>query len=162
MIGSPKLTIRSGWVLAALLLAAGTLSAGAELLAPQFKYAAGTEDLPEDCEGNLELTQEGMGFRYEGGVISIPFASITRMQYRSDVSPKISRLKVMWKIRPPFSVSIPFIRPKQYRYFAVAYRVDNSTHVLVLRVPPGVMRPYLAEIDLKAHRRVEVENLEDY
>jgi len=40
--------------------------------------------------------------------------------------------------------------------------VDNAHHVLVLRVRPGVMRPYLAEIDLKAHRRVEVENLEDY
>jgi hypothetical protein len=161
MIGRPKLKVTLGWALA-VLLAVGALAAREEPLRPQFKYAAGTEDLPEDCEGDLELSQEGMGFRHLGGVVSIPFASITRMQYRSDVSPKISRLKVMWKIRPTYSVAIPLIRPREHRFFAVAYRVDNSTHVLVLRVRPGVMRPYLAEIDLRAHRRVEVENLEDY
>jgi len=159
MTGRPKLKVRLGWVLAALLLVAGTLSADDELLRP-FKYAAGTEDIPEDCEGNLELSQEGIGFRHLGGVVSIPFASITRMEYRSDISPKISRLKVKWTIRPAYS--IPFFRTKQHRFFAVAYRVDSAHHVLVLRVRPGVMRPYLAEIDLKANRRVEVENLEDY
>jgi len=161
MAGRPKLKVILGWALA-LLLAVGALAAREEPLRPQFKYAAGTEDLQEDCEGDLELSQEGMGFRYEGGVVSIPFASITRMQYRSDISPKISRLKVMWKIRPTYSVAIPLIRPREHRFFAVAYRVDNSTHVLVLRVRPEVMRPYLAEIDLKANRRVEVEHLEDY
>jgi len=161
MTGRPKLKVTLAWALA-ILLAVGALAAREEPLRPQFKYAAGTENLPDGCEGNLELTQEGMGFRCLGEVVSIPFASITRMQYRSDISPKISRLKVMWKIRPPYSVPVPLLRARQHRFFAVAYRVDSSTHVLVLRVRPGVMRPYLAEIDLKAHRRVEVEHLEEY
>ena len=162
MTGRPKLKIRLGWALAAFLLAAGTLSADEELLRPQFRYAAGTENLPEECEGSLELSESGMNFRCLGEVVSIPFAAITRMQYRSDISPKIRRLKVKWKIRPTYSVSVPLFHPKQHRYFAVAYRVDSSTHVLVLRVRPGVMRPYLAEIDLKANRRVEVEHIEEY
>jgi len=159
MTGRPKWKVILGWALA-ILLAVGALAAREEPLRPQFKYAAGTEDLPEDCEGSLELSQEGMGFRHLGGVVSIPFASITRMEYRSDISPKISRLKVKWTIRP--ARSIPLFRTREHRFFAVAYRVDNAHHVLVLRVRPGVMRPYLAEIDLKANRRVEVEHLEEY
>lgn len=150
---------RLGWALA-ILLAAGPLAARIEPWRPPFQYAAGTENLTDGCEGNLELTQEGMNFHCPAGVVSIPFASITRMEYRSDISPRISRLKVTWTVRPVFSM--PLFRAKQYRFFAVSYRRGNSTHVLVLRVPPGAMRPYLAEIDLKAHRRVEVENLEDY
>ena len=160
MTGRPKLKIRLGWVLATLLLATGTLSAREEPLRPQFKYAAGTENLMEGCEGNLELTHEGITFRCPGGAVSMPFASITRMEYRSDISSKISRLKVKWKIRSVYST--PLFGGKQHRFFAVVFHVDNAHHVLVLRVRPGVMRPYLAEIDLKAHRRVEVENLEDY
>jgi hypothetical protein len=155
-----NLKIGLGWALATLLLAAGTLSAREEPLRPQFKYAAGTENLLEGCEGNLELTQEGMSFRCLGGVVSIPFASITRMEYRSDISSRISRLKVKWKIRPVYST--PLFGGKKHRFFAVVFRVSNATHVLVLRVRPGMMRPYLAEIDLKANRRVEVENLEEY
>jgi hypothetical protein len=154
-----ELRMGLGWALA-ILLAGGTLAAREEPWRPPFKYAAGTENLTDGCEGSLELTQEGMSFRCPSGVVSIPFASITRMEYRSDISPRISRLKVMWTVRPVFSM--PLFRARQYRFFAVSYRVDNATHVLVLRVTPGVMRPYLAEIDLRAKRRVEVENLEEY
>lgn len=160
MMERAKLKIDLGWALATLLLAVGALSAREEPLRPPFRYAAGTENLIEGCEGNLELSREGMSFRCLGGAANIPYASITRMEYRSDISAKVSKLKVKWKLRPAYSK--PLFGGKRYRFFAVVYRVDNLTHALVLRVPPGVMRPYLAEIDLKADRRVEVENLEEY
>ena len=161
MTDGAKSKIGLGWALATLLLAAGALAACEEPLRPPFKYAAGTENLREGCEGTLELTQEGMSFRYLGGAVNIPYASITRMEYRSDISSEVSKLKVKWRVRPP-AYSKPLFGGKGHRFFAVVYRVDNASQVLVLRVPPGVMRPYLAEIDLNAGRRVEVENLEEY
>jgi hypothetical protein len=155
-----KLRIGAGWALATLLLAAGTLAALEKTSRPPFRYVGGTENLAPDCEGNLELGQEGMSFRCPAGAVEIPYASITRMEYRSDISSKVRKLKVRWKLRP--SYLRPLFVGKRHRFFAVVYRADDGTHVVVLRVPPGLMRPYLAEIDLKTQRRVEVENLEEY
>jgi hypothetical protein len=155
-----KLRTGAGWALATLLLAGGALAALEKTPRPPFRYVGGTENLAPDSEGNLELGQEGMSFRCPGGAVEIPYASITRMEYRSDISSKVSKLKVRWKLRPSYSK--PLFAGRRHRFFAVVYRADDATHVLVLRVPPGLMRPYLAEIDLKAERRVEVENLEDY
>jgi hypothetical protein len=155
-----KLNIGAGWALATLLLAAGALSARQKSPPPPFRYAAGTEDLSEGCEGNLELGLKEMSFRCRRGAVDIPYASIIRMEYRSDISSQVSKLKVNWKLRP--MAWKPLFGGKRHRFFAVVYRTDEATHVLVLRVRPGAMRPYLAEIDLKADRRVEVENLEEY
>ena len=155
-----KLKIGARWALATLLLAAGVLAAREKPPRPPFRYAAGTEDLSAGCEGNLELGREEMSFRCPRGAVDIPYASITQMEYRSDISSKVRKLKVKWRLRPPYSTSL--FGGKRHRFFAVVYSVDEATHVLVLRIRPGLMRPYLAEIDLKAQRRVEVENLEEY
>ena len=146
--------------LVTLLLALSALAAREKPPRPPFRYVAGTENLGQDCEGNLELGREGMSFRCPGGAVDIPYASITQMEYRSDISSKVRKLKVKWRLRPPYSTSL--FGGKRHRFFAVVYSVDEATHVLVLRIRPGLMRPYLAEIDLKAQRRVEVENLEEY
>jgi hypothetical protein len=149
-----------GWLLAILVAVAGAAAAREEALKPQFKYAAGTENLSQGCEGNLELTSEGLTFKCPGGEATAPYRSISLMQYRSNVSRKVRRLKVHWKIRPNFTT--PIFGSKHNRYFSVVYRLEGATHVLVLEVPPQAMRPYLAEIDLKAEKRVEVESYEDY
>lgn len=150
----------AAWVLVALLLAAGPLSAREKRSRPPFKYAAGTENLQEGCEGNLELGPEQMSFRCQRGAVTVPYASIIRMEYRTDISSTVSKLRVNWKVSPTYWK--PFFGGKQRRFFALVYRVDETTHVLVLRVRPERMRPYLAEIDLKAEKHVEVENLEEY
>jgi hypothetical protein len=149
-----------GWLLAVAVMATGVAAAREEAPKPQFKYAAGTENLSDGCEGNLELTSEGLTFKCLEGEVTAPFSSISLMQYRSDVSKKVRRLKVQWKIRPDYQA--PILGGKRNRFFSVVFRVDGATHVLVLRVPPQAMRPYLAEIDLKAQKRVEVESYEDY
>ena len=150
----------AGWFLATLVLAGGTASRAEEAPKPQFEYSAGTESIPDGCEGNLELTSEALIFKCAKGEVTAPFDSITLMQYRSEVSKKIRRLKVRWKLRPPFQ--IPFFHSRRNRFFSVAYRLGGVTHVLVLKVAPQAMRPYLAEIDLRAEKRVEVESFEDY
>jgi hypothetical protein len=149
-----------GWFLATLVLIGGTASSAEEAPKPQFRYAAGTESIPEGCEGNLELTSEALTFKCLEGEVTAPFDSISLMQYRSDVSKKIRRLKVRWKLRPPFQ--IPFFHSRRNHFFSVTYRLEGTTHVLVLEVAPQAMRPYLAEIDLRAEKRVEVESFEDY
>lgn len=154
-----KLKKRIGWTVAALLLA-GTLSAREEEPKPQFKYAAGTESLSEGCEGNLEIGTEGLTFKCLGGSVSAPYASISLMQYRPDVSRKVRRMKVKWTVRPDYVP--PIFGSKRNRFFTMVFRTEGATRVVILRVQPEAMRPYLAEIDLRAQRRVEVESFEEY
>ena len=146
---------------AALLLAAAAIVYGREEgIEPQFKYAAGTESISEGCEGNLELTSTGLTFRCSAGSITAPFSSISLMQYRNDVSRKVRKMKLKWKIKPNFVA--PLLGGRRNRYFTVVFKDDELTHVMVLRVSPRAMRPYLAEIDLKSTRRVEVQGYENY
>ncbi len=148
-----------GWALAALLLAGAAL-AREEQPRPQFRYAAGTESLSQGCEGNLEIGSEGLTFKCTGGSVSAPYTSISLMQYRSDVSRKVRRMKVKWTVRPEYVP--PLFGGKRNRFFTVVFRTGGATRVVILRVQPAAMRPYLAEIDLKAEKRVEVESFEEY
>lgn len=148
-----------GWTVAALLLA-GTLSAREEQPKPQFKYAAGTESLSQGCEGNLEIGTEGLTFKCVGGSVSAPYASISLMQYRSDVSRKVRKMKVKWTVRPDYVT--PIFGGRRNRFFTVVFRTEAATRIVILRVHPEAMRPYLAEIDLRAEKRVEVESYEEY
>jgi hypothetical protein len=147
------------FVLGAWLTFSGFASPKKEPIPPQFKYAAGTESLSEGCEGNLEMNPEVMTFRCWGGEIEIPYAAIASMEYRSEVSKRVRKMKVQWKVRPaPVSA---ILKTKKNRYFAVVYRTGQTPHVVVLRVDPRAMRPYLAELDLRSDKRVEVETFEE-
>jgi hypothetical protein len=144
----------------ALLLACGMARAKEEPLPPQFRYAGGTESLPAGCEGNLELSPEAMKFKCWGGAIEIPYSAVSLMQYRSEVSRKVRRMKVKWAVRPN-DVS-PILRSKKNRFFAVVFREEGKPRIMILRVESKAMRPYLAELDLRAAKRVEVESYEEY
>jgi hypothetical protein len=149
-------------VLPALLLfaAAAMVYGRDEGVEPQFRYTAGTESISEGCKGNLELTPTGLTFRCPAGSITAPFSSITLMQYRNDVSRKVLKMKLEWKVRP--HISVPLLGGKHNRYFTVVFKEDKKAHAMVLHVSPVAMRPYLAEIDLKSSHRVEVQAYEDY
>ena len=86
----------------------------------------------------------------------MPFSTISLMQFRPDVSPRVRKLKLKWTTYPT-----PLIAGKQNRYFTVVCKKQGATHVMVLRVDPLSMRPYLAEIELKSGKRVEVMPYED-
>jgi hypothetical protein len=122
-----------------------------------FQYAGGTEKIEIDCAGKLEVTLEGLIFRCPAGSVDMPFSTITLMQFRPDVSPRVRKLKLKWTTYP--TILIP---GKQNRYFTVVCQKQGLTHVMVLRVDPLSMRPYLAEIELKSGKRVEVMPYEDY
>ena len=141
-------------------MVSGMALAKEEPLPPQFKYAGGTEKLSEGCEGNLELNPQAMAFKCLGSAIEVPYSAITLMQYRSSISRKVRRMKVKWKVRPN-DVS-PILGAKKNRFFTVVYRVEGKPRIMILRVQPKVMRPYLAELDLRSEKRVEVEGYEEY
>ena len=122
----------------------------------QFKYAGGTEDLPEGCGGRLELSQEALTFKCFQYTLAIPYSSINLMQYRPNVGKEVRKLKLKWKVRPAGGGG------KRNRYFTIRYTQGGTTRIVVLDVLPDAMRPYLAEIDLKVGRRVEVKGYEDY
>lgn len=55
--------------------------------ASPFKYVGGTEKLPENCHGALEVGTDSLSFVCPGGSVSVPYAAISLMQYRPDVQP---------------------------------------------------------------------------
>jgi hypothetical protein len=128
--------------------------------AAPFKFAGGTANLPEGCQGALEVGAEAMTFKCSGGSVSVPYSAITLMQYRPDISRKIWKMKIKWQVKPP-SVA-PLVGGKKNRFFTVLYEEHGVKRGLVLDVPPLTMRPYLAEIDVKAGKRVEVKEYEEY
>ncbi|MGO9273210.1 MAG: hypothetical protein ACLQOO_23735 [Terriglobia bacterium] len=129
---------------------------------PPFSYAGGTEALPENCGGQLEVSQDQLVFRCGQHPITIPLASITLMQYRPDVSRRVLKLKLQWKVEVrPVEDGKP--KPKnQNRYFTIVYAENGAPHAVVLEVEPPDMRPYLAEIEMKSGRRVQVMGYEPY
>jgi hypothetical protein len=142
--------------LAALLVVAGSAYSLGQPKEPPFQYTGGTEVIERDCRGNLEVTTEALIFKCSAGSIEVPYSSITLMQYRPDLSRRVRRLKLKWHVRPDPGGG------KRNRYFAVVYKVQNVTHVMILKVAPLSMRPYLAEIDLRSGRRIEVRGYEEY
>jgi hypothetical protein len=122
-----------------------------------FQYAGGTERIELDCAGKLQVSQQGLVFKCPSGSVEMPFSAITLMQFRPDVSHRVRSLKLKWSTFP--TILIP---TKQNRYFTVVCKERGVTHVVVLRVDAVSMRPYLAEIELKSGKRVEVMPYEDY
>jgi hypothetical protein len=122
-----------------------------------FQYAGGTEKIEIDCAGKLEVTLESLVFKCPGGSVVMPFSTITLMEFRPDVSRRVRKLKLKWTTYPN-----TLIAGKQNQYFTIVCKKPGGTQVVVLRVDPVSMRPYLAEIELKSGKRVEVMPYEDY
>lgn len=141
-----------------LTLAGGLRSAGGrnKSKGAEFKYVGGTEDVPANCGGRVELGQRALTYRCQEHVIVIPYASVQHMQYRNNVSREILGLGLKWKVAPEIE------RVKANRYFTVEYQEGGGLHVMVFDVNPEVMIPYFAEIDLKSGKRVEVRGYEEY
>ena len=150
-------TLIAAAALAALCLLAARSAIGSEQEKPAaFKYAGGTEDVVGGCSGLLQLGPQSMAFRCAQYAVNIPYDGIQLMQYRAGVSREVLRMKLKWKVRPPYSAG------SKNRYFTVVYRTSGIPHAIVLDIPSGGMLPYLAEIDLKVGRRVDVQQHEDY
>lgn len=158
-----KKTVALALLLSVLLIgwpAARRASARERASEPAFRYVGGTTRLPENCKGKLEVEPTALVFECSGGSLAIPYASVRLMQYRPDISRKVRKMKLRWKVKPQVSSSL--LGAKGNRYFTVVYEENGSTGALVLRVSPEAMQPYLAEIDLKVGQRVEVERFEHY
>jgi hypothetical protein len=125
---------------------------------PQFIYAGGTEDVAQGCIGVLQLTSSSMAYKCAQRTLIVPYNAIEVMEYRRNVSQRIWKMNPDWKVRPPEY----HLKGKQNHYFTLVYRDSDRTHILVLDVPVDEMNPYLAEIELKADRRVDVQRHDDY
>lgn len=125
---------------------------------PQFTYAGGTEDVADGCVGVLELSSNSMAYKCGQRTLMIPYKDIDVMEYRHDVSPGVWKMNPDWKVRPPQY----HIKGKGNHYFTLVYRGSGATHILVLDVPVDQMNPYLAEIELKTGRQVDVQRHDDY
>lgn len=138
------------WLLFVLAIALPAFGRGESSAGTEFYYAGGTASFASGCGGTLGLTADSMTFECPQGSVTIPYSEITLMQYRPKLSRKVRRMKLRWKVRPTESAS------KKNLLFAVLYKEGNATQALVLRVLPDEMRPYLAEIELNAGKRIEV------
>lgn len=145
-----------GWLALAVTLIGVPAGSREKRKPPQFRYAGGTESLSKGCTGNLELGSSALTFRCDSGSLAVSYSSISAMQYRPDVSGRVRKMRLKWKVRPPSGGG------KQNRYFTLLYDQDQIAHAIVLEVSPEAMRPYLAELDLKSGKRVEVKSSESY
>jgi hypothetical protein len=116
---------------------------------PPFQYLAGTENITKGCQGRLQVLKEGLTYICPSGTFLIPFASITLMQYRPDVSKDVLNMKIPWKIQP----TLPRVR--ENKYFAIVCNQQGKVHAVILRVDEDVMRPYFAEIELRSGKSVQ-------
>lgn len=152
--------IRSLLVLLVLLGAASVANARKKHGAPPFKYEGGTEKIPKSCKGIVEVGASALTFKYTQGSVTVPYSSIKLMQYRTNISRKIRTMNIKWEVTP--GGLNPFVGGHKNKYFAIVYEEDGTTRAIVLDVPPETMRPYLAEIDVKAGKSIEVEETEEY
>jgi hypothetical protein len=113
-----------------------------------FEYVAGTESMPKGCKGKLEVTEKALVFQCSGISLTVPYDSITQMEYRPSVSKQIRKMKLDWAIKPTSS------RSKHEGFFSVLFSHDGQTCAIILKVPDETMRPYMAEIDLKTGRPI--------
>ncbi len=118
---------------------------------------AGTENVRYNCVGTLQIGDDALTYKCGPSKIEIPYREIETMQYRADVTPRVRKMKVRWTAPLPQDV-----RGNKNLYFTLVYRTSGVPHVLILEVTEDDMRPYLAEIDLRVGRRVEVESHENY
>lgn len=114
-----------------------------------FKYVAGTEPLPRDCMGRLEVTDSQLVFQCAETSVSIAYGDITEMEFQPQVSKKIRKMKLGWTIKPTSN------RGKHKGFFTVLYRTGGQARAIVLQVRDDTMRPYMAEIDLRTGRPIE-------
>lgn len=151
---------KSALALACLLGAGSFAYARKPRHASPFKFVGGTEKIPESCKGLMEVGSTVLTFTCPDGSVSVPYDSISLMQYRPDISRKIRKMKIKWEVKPQTRVRI--LGGNKNRYLTIVYEEQGTVHALVLDVPPEIMRPYLAEIDVKSGKRVEVEESEEY
>lgn len=114
-----------------------------------FKYVAGTESLPKNCVGKLEVTESQLVFQCAEESVTVPYSDITEMEFQPRVSKKIRKMKLAWTVKPTSA------RGKHEGFFTVLYRAGDQTHAIILRVQNDTMRPYMAEIDLRTGRPIE-------
>src|SRR5579862_7881990 len=86
---------------------------------PQFRYAGGTEDLPSDCPGTLQLSNDSMTFTCAQRSVAVPYRAIETMQYRADVIRRVRKLKLKWRVVPPIGGG------HNNRYFTLVYRISG-------------------------------------
>ena len=114
-----------------------------------FKYVAGTESIPQDCMGQLEVTDSHLVFQCDEKSVSISYDAITQMEFQPQVSKRIRKMKLAWTIKPTSA------RSKHEGFFTVLFRASRQMHAIILKVRDETMRPYMAEIDLKTGRPIE-------
>ncbi len=127
-----------------------------------FRYVAGTWDVKGSCKENIQLGRDSMSFRCKKKVFEISFSDIAFMEYRHAPSRKVRSAGVEWRRGLPGRnhVRVVPFKKRKNRFFTVVYRKNGKLESAVFRVKPPVMRPYLAELDLRSGQRVEMESFE--
>ncbi len=83
------------------------------------------------------------------------------MEYRPAPSNKVKGSRIRWRRRLPFTggLKLPWVKRKN-RYFSIVFSQESGLGAAVFEVKPSIMRPYLAELDLRTGTRVEMESFE--
>ena len=126
-----------------------------------FRYVGGTWEMKGRCRGQLQIGTNSVAFKCKEQFFDLPFESLTYMEYRPAPSDKLRDAEVFWRRKPPLGLgmTLPW-RKRKNKYFSVVFFKGGELGAAVFRVKPRVMRPYLAELDLRSGMRVEMDSFD--
>jgi hypothetical protein len=140
-------TKRIAVLLAAVVLAQSTPAA---VRGDHAAYIGGTAPIPREMQGSLETfdTRELL-FRYGAGVYSIPYASITSMEFGEKVGRRVGvALAVGW---------IALFSKKKRHFLTLGYTGQTGTaEAAVFELSKGIYQAVLPTLEARTEKRVEI------
>jgi hypothetical protein len=113
-------------------------------------YIGGTAAIPREIQGSLDTddTRE-LQFRYRAGVYSIPYASITSMEFGEKIGRRVGvALAVGW---------IALFSKKKRHYLTLGYTGQTgSAEAAVFELSKGIYQAMLPTLEARTGKRVEI------
>jgi hypothetical protein len=138
---------RISFLLVAALLADSTPAA---VRGDRAAYMGGTATIPRETQGTFDIgdTRE-LHFRYSAGVYSIPYASITSMEFGEKVGRRVGvAIAVTW---------IALFSKKKRHYLTLGYTgPTGSAEAAVFELSKGIYQTVVPTIEARTGKRVEI------
>lgn len=145
-------------VLPALLLAPAAVSAGVGK--KEVRYLGGVwTDVREGTEGKVRLEDAAAIFAFEGKQYTLPYSSITSIEYGQKVGRRIGAT-IGWGVTTLGIAALPMLLSKKRRHFATIGYADEQgkPQGLVVEFGKEINRSTMKMLSLKSGKEIEFES----
>lgn len=145
-------------VLTILLLAPAAARAGVGK--KEVRYLGGVwTDVPEGTEGKVRLKDDAAIFEFGGKQYTLPYASITSLEYGQKVGRRIGAT-IGWGVTTLGIAALPMLLSKKRRHFATIGYTDEQgkTQGLVVEFGKEINRSTMKMLSIKSGKEIEFES----